>query len=1104
MSLNPSLADSAATGRVYWRGLDELARTPEFQQWLEREFPEGATEFTDEVSRRQFLKLMSASFLLAGVGLGATGCRRPVEHLMPFGQAPENYIHGTAQYFATAMPGRLGAIPLIAKSYEGRPVKLEGNPLFPEGNGGTDRYAQAAILNLYDPDRATRCARKGNSGRLETVPREAALDALAALGRELAARQGEGFCLLAERTHSPSRRRLHQELAARWPRARWFLYDAIDSDVHRRAATRAFGRSLRPVFRFDRARVILSLDCDFIGGEDDAHNHIRRFTARRKIEKPGDSMSRLYAVESLFTLTGANADHRLRLPAGAVGQLAAAIAAEVGVPGAAAVPRPEGVDARWIVECARDLKAAGAEALVVAGVRQPLAVHLLAHAINAALGSVGQTVELLETPPPIAEDLPALVEALNAGRVQTLVILGANPAYNAPADLNWPEAQAKARTVVRLGYYEDETGVTCDWHFPLAHFLESWGDARTSNGTLVPIQPLIQPLFGGITELEFLARLGGLPATNPHDIVRETFRRLTGGDEEAWKQFLHDGFWPGTADRAVKADLQPGIAAEALAAIPQQWSVSKDSLEIVLHRDYRLDDGRYANNGWLQEFPDPITKITWDNAALMSRRTARALGLKNEDVIEITCHGRTIKAPVWIQPGMADFSIGLALGYGRTKVGRVGQDTGFDAYPLWSSRSGYVAAGATVRTTGQRYPIACTQTHWSMEGRAIVREANLQQFEKHPDFVRAMDAHKPPVEAPLYPNPLDAVKPRALHQWGMSIDLNACVGCGTCVLACQSENNIPIVGKDQVQRGREMHWMRIDRYYASDPARRRPLDVFRKDEEQQFEEWIDEVQAVNQPMLCQHCEAAPCENVCPVNATVHDHEGLNVMVYNRCVGTRYCSNNCPYKVRRFNYLDYNKRPLSELKGPFYSSPLTHRTGGQWDLLRWWRDPQSGMRPEDEWDLIRMVKNPDVTVRMRGVMEKCTFCIQRIEQAKIAQKVKAGASGDVVVPDGVIQTACQQACPADAIVFGNVADPNSRVSRLKRQSRDYAVLEFLLTKPRTTYLARVRNPNPAMPDYTEWPLSFAEFEKKAGGVHLDAPHGSHGGAPAPAHGGKGGH
>jgi molybdopterin-containing oxidoreductase family iron-sulfur binding subunit len=442
---------------------------------------------------------------------------------------------------------------------------------------------------------------------------------------------------------------------------------------------------------------------------------------------------------------------------------------------------------------------------------------------------------------------------------------------------------------------------------------------------------------------------------------------------------------------------------------------------------------------------------------------------------------------------MADYSLGLALGYGRTQVGRVGVGTGFSAYPLRTTKTGYVATGATVRKTGETYPIACTQAHWSMEGRSIVREANLDQFAKHPNFAKAMNAPEAPSERPMYPNPFDEAKKAGLHQWGMSIDLSACVGCGTCVIACQSENNIPIVGKDLVRRGREMHWMRIDRYFSSDPAKHKYSESFRKDETQQFNEWIDDVQAVNQPMLCQHCEAAPCESVCPVNATVHDQEGLNVMVYNRCVGTRYCSNNCPYKVRRFNYLDYNKRPLSELKGPFYASPLLHRTGGEWDMTRWWKDQGHGMRQEDEWDLIRMLKNPDVSVRMRGIMEKCTFCVQRIEGAKIAQKVKAGASGDVVVPDGTIKTACQQACPAEAIVFGNIADPESRVSKLKAQERNYSVLDFLATKPRTTYLARVRNPNPAMPDYADIkePWSFQEFEEKNGHVDFESHHGEAG-------------
>ena len=1095
---NLSSTESApVTGRQYWRGLDELAETPEFQDYLKHEFPANADTFTDPVSRRHFVKIMSASLMLAGVGL--TGCRRPEDKLMPFGKAAENFTHGTYENFATAIPTRTGAIPLVAKSYEGRPIKLEGNPLFPGGNGGTDRYAQAAILDLYDPDRATRFAKLGASGKLEAVTPETALGALDELAKKFAANQGEGLALLGERKVSPSRRRLHGLLAAKLPKAKWYLHEAIDLDVHRRAATQSFGKAVRPVFRYDKATTILSLDCDFIGTEDNAHESIRDFAKGRKVEKPTDKMNRLYAVESLFTLTGTNADHRLRLPAGGVVQVAAAIAAECGV-NAGSIAKPAGVDAKWITECAKDLVAHKGKSLIVAGYRQPLAVHLLAHAINAALGNVGTTVELFaDTAPAGIGNAADLAKSLNAGEVDTLVILGANPAYNAPADLNWPAAQAKAKTVVRLGYYEDETAIGSHWHFPLAHFLESWGDAQTSDGTLVPIQPLIAPLFGGLSDLEFLARVGGLVETSANKIVRATFAAITGDSSDlAWNMFLHDGFAKGTGAKAVGGSFSSSALPVAL---HMPHSPYKDNLEVVLHRDMKVDDGRYSNNGWLQELPDPVTKIVWDNAVLVSRATARALGVQNNDVVEVKIGNRSVKGAIWTQPGMADFSLGIALGYGRQEKGRVAKGVGFDAYPLLTTTGGYIATGATVRKTGETYPIVCTQTHWSMEGRAIVREANLDQFAKHSDFVEKLNAAVPPKPegatewpVPMYPNPLDEAKKKAHHQWGMSIDLSSCVACGTCVMACQSENNIPIVGKDLVQRGREMHWLRIDRYFSADPAKRpKATDVYGKDELQQFDEWIDDVQAVNQPMLCQHCEAAPCESVCPVNATVHDQEGLNVMVYNRCVGTRYCSNNCPYKVRRYNYLDYNKRSLAQLKGPFYPTTLLHRTGGEWDLKRWWKDQEAGMRESDEWDLIKMIKNPDVTVRMRGVMEKCTFCIQRIEGAKIAQKVKAGASGDVVVPDGTFKTACEQACPAEAIVFGNVADPNSRVSKLKAQERDYTVLEFLETKPRTTYLARIRNPNPAMPDYQEWPFTFEEYKSRNGD-----PFGHHGGDEGRGH------
>ncbi len=1048
------------SGRAYWRSLDQLAETPEFRQWVEREFPEGASEWDDSVSRRHFVKIMSASFLLAGMGLAGSGCRRPEEKLMPFGKMPEGYVHGVPQFYATAMPNRGSAIALVAKSNDGRPTKLEGNSLHPDSNGGTDRFAQASILNLYDPDRSMLFLSNG-----KTASAEGAMDFLAQLSRTAQGNGGKGLSFLLERSSSPSRLRLQKLLSEKLPQAKWYIHEAVDLDIHHRAASEAFGKSVKPYYNFDKANVVVSLDCDFLGSEEDVHNHIRRFAGRRHLESSKDSIIRLYQVEALLSVTGFNADHRLRIPASAVAQLAGALAAEVlkqtggTVGGLENLGQPPGVDPKWISECAKDLLANRGQSLVVAGYRQPIAVHLLANALNSALGNTGQTVVFHEVPESKEGTLADLAKSLNAGEVDTLVMLSGNPVYTAPADLNWAAAQRKARMVARLGYYEDETSALCDWHFPAAHFLESWGDALTSDGTLVPIQPLIAPLFGGITEIEVLARIAGAGPTDPYALVRETFAAFVqGGDvEAAWRKFLHDGFLANTAFKPVDVTLNNSVVSTALSGLKIS-SPSKDKLEVVFHRDYTLDDGRYNNNGWLQEMPDPVTKLVWDNAVLLSRKTAQELGLKNSDVVEVQLGGRSVRGPVWVQPGLADYTLGLALGYGRKKTGRVGVGTGFDVYPLRTTEAEYIAAGATLRTTGESYPIYTTQDHWSMEGRPIIREANLETYRANPDFAKGMEVEPEEKPEPMYPNPFDNLKKSGLHQWGMAIDLNMCVGCEACMVACQSENNVPIVGKEQIKRGREMHWLRIDRYYSGPPKKEEFLNTFRPEAEQQFEEWIDDPQIVTQPMLCQHCEAAPCENVCPVNATSHDQEGLNVMTYNRCVGTRYCSNNCPYKVRRFNYFDYNKRPIDHNK--LYLGPLAHR-------------------PDDEWDLLKMVKNPDVTVRMRGVMEKCTFCIQRIEQAKIAQKTKAGASNDVIVPTDSFTTACAQACPAGAIVFGNLKDPESRVSKLKQLDRNYGVLEVLFTRPRTTYLARVRNPNSQMPDYQEIPLSVQEYENVKG-------------------------
>jgi MoCo/4Fe-4S cofactor protein with predicted Tat translocation signal len=1111
MKAIPPVCPEPEVGPQYFRSPEAMADSARLQEWAELEFPAGAAELTVAESRRDFMKLMSASFALAGFGL--TGCRRPTEHIYPFGKQPEGYIHGVPQHYATAMPTRTGAVPLLAKSNDGRPTKVEANPLHPD-KAGTDQFAQASVLGLYDPDRAQYFRKAG-----KTVKREEALDALNALGKSLAATGGRGLAIIAESNSSPTRARLQAAIAAKFTNAVWATHDAIDSSIHTEAASVVAGKRVTPYFKFDQAKRILSLDCDFLGGEDEAARYTRDFAKGRKISKPDaakqdDLINRLYVVESLMTLTGGSADHRLRVSPSQVAAIAAQLAAEVlkQAGGSASLNTAQlaagaKVDAKWITECAKDLVSHKGASLVVAGQRQPLAVHALAHAMNEVLGAFGKTVEL--------HDAPASANPLSAAvGAEAVIVLGANPALTA-AEV-WAQISKSAKTIVRLGYHEDETASGAAWHLPAAHYLESWGDARTSDGTVVAIQPLIAPLFGGLTESEVLGLLLGNPTANSYTLTRETFATLTGGtiDEEKWKKFLHDGFLAGSKSKAVSAALNWAATGAAVAQAAVAPAPAKEKLEVIFHRDYSVDDGRYANNGWLQELPDPITKIVWDNAVLVSRATAEALGVKNNDIVTISVAGRTVDGGIWIQPGMADFTLGLALGYGR-KWGRVasfdGGTVGFNAYAVRPHGAGFVT-GAAAKATGRKHEFICTQDHWTLHGRPVVREANVDQFLKKPDFAKNfdLDAHtdflvknpdgsiKNIYEHPYKSHPQLASKS---HQWGMVVDLNACTGCSACVIACQSENNIPIVGKDQVSKGREMHWMRIDRYYAADPKKKPQggtIDAFlsnavgtqgnpdtvnlvERDELQATKKWIDDPQVVTQPMMCQHCEAAPCESVCPVNATAHDDEGVNVMAYNRCVGTRYCANNCAWKVRRFNFFDYNKRPIG---------------GGK--MAQEWFKMDVGLykgplatRPGDEVDIVSLARNPEVTVRMRGVMEKCTFCQQRIEAAKISQKVKAGAGNDVVVKDGAIQTACQQVCPAGAITFGNILDPNSAVSKLKQQDRNYTVLGFLDNRPRTTYLARVRNLNKAMPDAHNRIWSLEEYKEIS---HSD-PFQAHGHAPA---------
>ena len=971
-------------GPEYWRSLDELADTPEFREALHREFPEGASELLDPVSRRTFAKLMGASLALAGV----TACtRQPAERIVPYVKQPEELVPGRPLYYATAMPMAGYAAPLLVESHEGRPTKIEGNPDHPVSRGATDLFSQASILGLYDPDRTRTLTYRG-----EIRPWSDFRSALRAAIDATRARGGEGIRLLTGSVTSPTLASQISRLQAELPAMVWHQWEPAGRDNAREGSRLAFGEYADAQYRFDQAEVVLAIDADVLGSGPLSVRYAREFAAERRVTGGRREMNRLYVVEPTPSVTGSIADHRLPLQAGLVGPFALALAAALHVPGVSSSPVSDDF-ATWIEPLARDLQRHRGTSLVVAGDDQPAAVHAVVHAINQALDNVGRTVVFTDpveaNPTDQLASLRRLAADMGAGRVDTLVVIDSNPLYTAPADLGFDERlMSKVRLRVHLGLDHDETAAFCHWQVPAAHYLESWGDVRAGDGTASLIQPLIAPLYGGRTAHDIVgAMLSSDAGQSSHDTVRVYWQertKLQGAEFETfWRKALHEGLVPDT-----------GAAVKTVTARPVDPSLVPSGgkgREIVFRADPTVFDGRFANNGWLQELPKPQTKLTWDNAALVSPATAARLGVDRRQVVELVYRGRRIKAPIWIVPGQAPDSITVHLGYGRTRAGQVATGTGFNAYALRTSRALGSDYGVDVRPTGERYLLATTQDQQTMEGRALVRSATLEEFRQKPDFAHER-VERPARSMTLYPE-----HPYPGYAWGMAIDLNACIGCSACVVACQAENNIAVVGKTEVSRGRRMHWLRVDRYYTGDAER--PA-------------------AFNQPVPCMQCENAPCEVVCPVGATSHSSEGLNDMVYNRCVGTRYCSNNCPYKVRRFNFFLYQD----------------------------WTTPT-----------LKMLRNPDVSVRSRGVMEKCTYCVQRITAAKIEAE-KAGRP----VCDGEIVTACEAACPAQAIVFGNINDPESRVAKLKAERLDYGLLEDLNTRPRTTYLAAVRNPNPEMP------------------------------------------
>ncbi len=970
----------------YWTSPDHRDLTADYRKELLHRYKDHQPMVINDISRRRFLALMGASMALAGLA----GCRRQVKKIVPYVVQPEEITPGVPEYYASNMPRGNSVYGVVIESHEGRPIKVEGNPDHPESLGGADIWMLASVLDLYDPDRSQAVQRNGATATYADF-----VSFWRSQATSFAQGAGDGLAVLAEPFASPTVARFRKEFHRRYPKAKWVTWGPISDENSQAAARLVFGDSLSPIYHYDKADVVLSLDADFLYCEPRHLAASRQFAERREVVNSSSDMNRLYVVESAYSITGGMADHRLPMKSSQIWAFARALAESLkrrGLPlGDFGTQGDIRFDPVWLAAVTDDLFQAGERALIVAGQRQPVWVHELALVLNESLGGLGRTVTLHRSRYSSAastRDLKTLVTDARAGNIKTMLILGGNPAYDAPADLDFATVLSRIEHTAHLSSHPDETSQRCEWHVPRAHWLESWGDVVSFDGTLGIIQPVIEPLHGGQTESEVLALLADGRDRRAYDIVRETWQPILGNldFERKWRKVLHDGYFRGLISEARDVRRRLGCA-EVLASAPV--GPGPDGLEIGFYSS-SVWDGRHANNAWLQELPDAVTRLSWSNAALLSPVTAEKLGVKNNVLVRIELGERRLEIPAWISPGQAEDSIALALGYGRTACGDVGSRVGYDTYGLRQSDSMGFGVGAVVTPTSGSVALANTQDHGTMVGRPIIREATLDHYRRNPTFAAEAVEH-PPLRS-IYP---DHDYGRG-YQWGMSIDLNACTGCNACVIACQSENNIQVVGEEQVRKGREMHWIRNDRYYVGD---------------------ADNPRIVHQPVPCQQCENAPCEAVCPVAATSHDGEGLNVMVYNRCIGTRYCSNNCPYKVRRFNFFNYI----------------------------------DGM-PET----VRMAQNPDVTVRSRGVMEKCTFCLQRISRMKRQAKSRGRR-----VRDGEITTACQQACPTGAISFGNISDANSRVAQRKRNDRNYELLAELNIRPRNSYLAKLRNPNPVL-------------------------------------------
>ena len=1081
------------SGKQYWRSIEDFADSPEFEDKIKGEFPLSVENWDDSLSRRNFIKVMGASLALAGL----SGCViQPPEKIVPYVRQPEDILAGKPLFFATAMS--LGGIAtgLLVKSFDGRPVKIEGNPSHPGSLGSTDVFAQASLLGLYDPDRSQEVLYRGTPKNWQEF-----VTAVRASVAENAKDGGAGLRILTETVNSPTLQDQLKRLLTELPNAKWIQYEPINGDNAIAGAKLAFGSPANTVYKFDEAERVLTLDADIFSGFN--VRYIADFAKSRALSEEKKEINRLYAIETTTTLAGAKADHRLAVKPSQMPEIAKAIAKALGVSGANSTYTE---NAAWIAALAKDLQEHKGKSIVIAGSNQPPIVHALAHAMNSALENVGKTVTYTDPLTPYdrtqAEQLKELVADIDKGVVKTLVILGGNPVYNTPSDLKLnKERLDKVPLRIHLGQNVDETAAVCHWHVSEKHFLESWSDAKAYDGTVSIVQPLVQPLYDSknaheVLQLFFKENYD----KKDYDIVREYWQKQnitpaasvpTKGEEKKsepaseakagnegsknnpsvasvapaaspasvpavsaaapktfednWRKAVHDGVVPNTALPPKTFSVNTAFLSQ-----PDAKPASSGDLEIAIMPDPTIYDGRFANNGWLQELPNPINKITWENVALVSPATAAKLSVNrgndpdeisggergtafinthgnnmSADLVTLKFQGSAIEKPVamWISPGQPDDVVTIFMGYGRTRAGKIGTGLGYSAFDVQRSDAMNFGFG-DISKTGEKTEIVSTQIHFNMEGRDILRVFDVDVFEANPAMGHQPDEYGKTMYDTATGTDVFQAQYAVNHKWGMTIDLNSCVGCNACVIACQSENNIPVVGKEQVARSREMHWIRVDAYYSGNDVDNPGGVAF-------------------QPVICQQCEQAPCEVVCPVTATVHSPEGLNDMVYNRCVGTRYCSNNCPYKVRRFNFLLYQD----------------------------WDTPQ-----------YKLMRNPEVSIRSRGVMEKCTYCTQRIAAARIEAE-KDGRR----VRDGEILTACQSACPANAIIFGDMNDPASKIAASKKDHRDYKLLNELNTQPRTTYLAGLKNQNKEMPDYKplKVPKSHGapkkeEGEKKAGG------------------------